>query len=840
MLLRRASQILKVLALLVLSGGMAGCSSGPLTGYCVQADDFGDIKYASLLVDARGAMSGDEFNGDQWIDSGLEVVEGRRLQIQSFGTIELCANQESTYTAALDPTYNGWVQMPNVSIVDESVTRMEISASGYFCQEGFSENCTDADSCTPIPGQCKDLTEALSDESADGKMENGEGVVFYIGNAPPAADWVGNPSRGTVENYSAIVKANSDDEGPDDKTVLEKIPSAVVDESVLDGHRDVVGDWDGVVGGDDALPEGTALYFRIVDNWADVVDYKADNSCSGSNGCANPWRTDADYANNDNEGNIIITVKVRRECHGRDGQFLLALIGKEDGTGTTINLHNNKIVSGGGFVDPVGGTGTEFSQGLFNGFAPASGKLLFKVLEDPDYDWDSDGSSDESGNRPLDYSNNRGTYSIEAKTAEPSSAFSANVINGMVDAVKETMFGASDGSSSGLIGRLYNGVVKNTGFIDGVRAVIALSIVLIGLGYVLGVTQFSQREFGIYILKLGLVFTVISDTSWEFFYKHLYALFIDGIDELIFIFSSPISEVLSGAAGIGTDASLSTASATGTARDAFAFLNETLGRFWTSESWGKMLGLLTMFPMGIIYFFLMFAGIIIYMIAVAKAVLIYILSLVMIGLLLFVGPMVIVFSLFGRTQEIFSSWIKYLMNFAIQPVVVFAVLSIFNAFIYTAFYLVLAYNVCWRCVWMVDLPVSELWDNVITGDFDRFCITEFFIPWGQSGSAELSQKLMNTPVGWFAILIFLILASVMSKLIDWVVMVSGVLTAGSEPANLLPSAGRFMGEVGRGVKGTGTFAKRYGEFMQTYARIGRKGVNEVKKANTARRDAGRR
>lgn len=811
MLFKSTLQIFRYVVLILVLGGVVGCNS-PITGVCVDADNFGDAKYTDLTLNAKGKIDGNGFDGNGWIYSGLVLEKGRPLQIRTYGEVDICTDEKVSYNMPINVNQNGWAALPGFPGVDVGVAELEIIAEGSFCtdfeykihparnskaeasNDGNCERIMENNNNSNISYSCSEKVCAVNSQ-----FNNGEGIMFSVGDSAPDPSFAGDPSRDSANNYSYIARSNPSESNP-----------------VYQG----------------VVPKGDNIFFRVAENWKDIVDYKANGECAVKDGCDNPWS--GDYTNNHAIPGFTITVKTKMNCKGSDGDFLLASIGGE-GDGTIIDLQNNKIIENNEIAEPKYEIGSLFDSGMFNGFAPASGKLYFRIIEDPSYDWNFDGKGDQYGDTPVDYSNNKGAYGIEVKTQVDANSWFSGAVNGVIGLVKGVMYGNSDGSG-GIIERLYKGVVSNTGFIDGVRAVIALSIVLMALGYIAGVNQMGQKEIVIYVLKLSVVLAVISDTSWEFFYNHLYIIFVEGIDELIKVFASPLSSALTDARGIG-DGEAVAGGLSQTSTATFEFLDETLGRFWTAETWAKMSGILTMFPMGLIYFTALLAGIIMYMMVIIKAVLIYVMALIMIGLLLFLGPVIIIFILFSRTQEIFMGWVKYLMNFAIQPILVFAVLSIFNVFVYNSFYLVLSYDVCWRCAFFVDLPISEIWDNKITGDFDRFCLISFFIPWGGSGAGDLSHKLMNTPVGWFSILTFVIMVYIMYKFIDWVISVSITLTAGGEPIGLNAAAENLMSQASQGIKDLGSFAKGYGDSVKRTAQIGGNAASAAKKRLSGKNNA---
>jgi hypothetical protein len=110
------------------------------------------------------------------------------------------------------------------------------------------------------------------------------------------------------------------------------------------------------------------------------------------------------------------------------------------------------------------------------------------------------------------------------------------------------------------------------------------------------------------------------------------------------------------------------------------------------------------------------------------------------------------------------------------------VLSIFNIFIYSIFYMILSFHVCWDCVIELDFMLTEALDAIgvpgVEGgvEFDQICIIHGYRPWGADNAQGLGGRLASTPTGIFFIISFMILIMAMGRFIDWVVQVMSTIT----------------------------------------------------------------
>ncbi len=207
----------------------------------------------------------------------------------------------------------------------------------------------------------------------------------------------------------------------------------------------------------------------------------------------------------------------------------------------------------------------------------------------------------------------------------------------------------------------------------------------------------------------------------------------------------------------------------------FAFVDGTMSKFMNGATLAKMLGLLFASPLGFMYVIIMIIGLVFYLFAVLKAAVLYILAMLTISLLLVVAPIFMTFMLFERTKEYFVNWLKSLINYLFQPVLVFTALAIFNVFVYSALYTLLHYSVCWKDVFTIPMGIF--------GDIPLF---RFYLPEsGHDGSPLLASGM---PIGLFMILIFIIITDAMLKFIDFMAELAAHLTIGAKGTSLAGAA----------------------------------------------------
>ena len=85
----------------------------------------------------------------------------------------------------------------------------------------------------------------------------------------------------------------------------------------------------------------------------------------------------------------------------------------------------------------------------------------------------------------------------------------------------------------------------------------------------------------------------------------------------------------------------------------------------------KLLALLFVDWMGFIYIILFFIALYFILMIFFQAAVIYLTALIAIGMIITMGPIFICFMLFGVTRSLFENWLKQLISYAVQPIILF-------------------------------------------------------------------------------------------------------------------------------------------------------------------------
>lgn len=697
------------------------------------------VMYLSL---ALSALPGVSYAGGGAPDSLCIMADDfgdmarRRLEVEAIGA-------GSATPAGYTWSNNGWYDS-GVSLLNSGALRIMTRGSVELCKNSSTGQAATVSLDPtndgwqrlnlPLPyGKRFKLSATGSVSGLGGTFTNGHRLYVYIGTTPPPSDWVGNaaPLTGADPQFFEL-----------NNPVDYATPSVAVNEAL----------WEGEV-------PAAIVYFRFAEG-----------------PISNPWV--GDYT--DNTGSYTVTVTRFHTCELSEGEALIAYVGSTPPNITSLSGAGPNIINLDDCAKNIGACGGSYA-GEFNGVAPSAGQLWFKILDTTD-PW----GTEVKGDGDYSSASNQGYYTVNVTTTKAPDGGLSNFINAVINPIRVFLQGDIDPNTGkregGLTKRLYEGVTGDVDYIAFIRSLLVLSMIFMGMSYGFGFSSFSQRDFFAYVIKFSFIVTLISPTSWRFFYDYLFTFFIEGTDSLIIIMSGQFASVIDDTAIMSNmgGAAIDSVSNPHRAVDTFAFLNKTFEHFFNPTTNYKMQALLVSLPIGFILALMIYIGMGLFVFAVFKAVIVYIFTIIMVSLMLFIAPVIIPTIMFRVTKDIFDRWLKQLGTYMLQPVLMMMVLSIFNIFVYTSFHYMMHFPVCYSCLWDVDLPLSEsfLFFNGLLGDFDHFCMFYGYAPWGVGGAGDPSVKLAKTPVGLFMVLIFIILTNAMVKFIDWAVEVGMSLTAG--------------------------------------------------------------
>lgn len=232
---------------------------------------------------------------------------------------------------------------------------------------------------------------------------------------------------------------------------------------------------------------------------------------------------------------------------------------------------------------------------------------------------------------------------------------------------------------------LYNGILQN-GFVEIAKAVLLLYLVITALLFSIGIIKMSQSELVVRVFKIGLIVTLISPMSYDFFYNHLFQLFEKGskaissviVHSTIMSHSTAFPMTMSGETNVLT------------------LMDSVLKVVVSGVLWKKTLALL--FSQYWFFFFGIFLGLFVMFIAIIKSVVLYLVAIFVMALLLVLAPFFILMILFKVTGAMFDDWLKQLISAALTIIIITLIMLLMVVIIGEQIYSMMHFSVCWESI----------------------------------------------------------------------------------------------------------------------------------------------
>lgn len=230
---------------------------------------------------------------------------------------------------------------------------------------------------------------------------------------------------------------------------------------------------------------------------------------------------------------------------------------------------------------------------------------------------------------------------------------------------------------------LYSGIIYHPSFLMALNAAFTLFITLYGALFIFGIVPLTLGQASIRMFKFAIILALVNE-GFPFFKEYAIRFFNDGTDELI-------NAILGIATG---DPSGVSYSETGSPQP-FRKIEPVVQKILSSKMMTSLIGSFTTGPMGPAMGGLMGFSIYAFVMSIVKALRIYCLSLVAKALLFGMAPIFMSFMMFERTKHMFSGWYNQLVNYSLQPILMFAFISFFVVLMESAADNILKAELCW-------------------------------------------------------------------------------------------------------------------------------------------------
>ncbi len=420
------------------------------------------------------------------------------------------------------------------------------------------------------------------------------------------------------------------------------------------------------------------------------------------------------------------------------------------------------------------------------------------------------------------YSNNSGSYKVVVRTKNPDGSAISTVVDNVIAPVVEVMDGTEEGVEPAKIGqaeRVYTLIINDPTFKTIVKMVFILAVTFYGIGYLMGVSQFSQTEVISRVVRISIIFLFISPDGWYWFDKIFVQFFKEGTDYLAFLMATSFD----------TSPELEQALANNDFYDKsilFASIDDVFGIFFSDAAQKKIASLLFASIFGWAYLYIIYMAFLLYVYAVANAVLLYLTSQVFISILFIIGPIFFVFLFFNQTKEMFDKWLSQLIGFSLQQIFLLTTLAFFNMMMYEILKLALGYRICWDDILVINTPI-------------RISLLSFYtiatLPPRLSTQNPVGNIGVNSGIpSIFSILFIWVIASLMKQFISFMTDLAATIGGGIKASSLGSGVASAAGKLGQGVKGLAGKAWKESGMAERVQRMDQSLFDSGKLADAAR------
>ncbi len=347
---------------------------------------------------------------------------------------------------------------------------------------------------------------------------------------------------------------------------------------------------------------------------------------------------------------------------------------------------------------------------------------------------------------------------------------------GVVSAVMQTIIGLLDNTSKAL----YETVIhEDSAFIQARNAAILLAVIIYGVMIIFNLANFKPGEILGLLFKIGMIMLFTSPNGWQFFNAFVGDFFFGTMIEMIEIFNGQTAATTS-AGYIGQ------ASTTDRLIAPLSMFNWPMARVISTQFFITIIASLALPTYGFIIALLLLWGGFNLIRALVMALFTYIRCIVGLWFLFALAPIFFLLLLFGRTRNLFEGWMNMVVQFTLEPILLFAFLAFFVTITTSSLGELMKVNWCWESMKGVSTgTTSEIWwwraTNVYSNITDSYQAVNGG-EWGVSGNfnidGTLNEKVGPFPIDVSDVMFFLLSSYVAHQYANFVPAIAGELSAG--------------------------------------------------------------
>ena len=363
------------------------------------------------------------------------------------------------------------------------------------------------------------------------------------------------------------------------------------------------------------------------------------------------------------------------------------------------------------------------------------------------------------------YDENSGVITISMTEEQDLAGLMTGLQAYIVDPIVD-IFECRDEDCSGFYKMFYEKIVIGT---DGnpslfsvlLNITLQFMVVMMGINFMFGLEKMSSWALFSRVLKIGIVYLLVSPDSWGFFRDNVIVL---------------VRDVPLQIGGFLTDNLLDSDNIAASSQNQysmFSMLDNITGIFLSSDVHAKIWGLLFTSPTGILMVALLYYTIFIFFKAVIAAMIQYVVIILLISLAIILAPFFIMFALMPFTAQFFGKWLDMLIGCAFKLMLLSLTVVLFSYFIYAYSYNMFNYAVCWKPVLYccTFLPF-------------QFSLLEFFAPATFDYRRFGIDEVTSSGPDFIKVLSFFIIVILFYKFLDISESISGKLARGTSVAGV--------------------------------------------------------
>ena len=272
---------------------------------------------------------------------------------------------------------------------------------------------------------------------------------------------------------------------------------------------------------------------------------------------------------------------------------------------------------------------------------------------------------------------------------------------------------------------------------------------------------------------MALIFFLL--TSWSNFYGIVVDFFESLTSNLTTVFTTAIVNSATSQTGSTT------------AYDVFNFVDDKVLGTLLSVRFAVIIGgMLTVSGVGLIVGVLLLSVVMSYVWTLIMAVQIYIMSSIARALLYAIAPVFLIFLLFSQTKSLFEGWLKQLINFTLQPILLVGFMAFMN-------------GVFFNYLDTIFKPGYQMCSQREQTEGQAIRLYDFKIQRTIEGKPANPPIQITEVMDMFTLFVIIMLGTVMVKMNQWAVQAAAQLSEGGITfSNTMSANSQMAGDITKG------------------------------------------